>query len=103
MQNRSAASSAIREGEFKLIEFFEDGGRRELYDLSSDPGEQRDLSGTMPDKAAALSKTLRAWQKETSALLPPGPNPNYDPKAERPRGGQGGGGRDKSKRGQPKP
>ncbi len=100
---RATPSSAIREGDFKLIEFFEEGGRVELFNLKNDPNEEKNLAALMPDKAAALSKTLRAWQKETSALLPPGPNSNYDPQAERPRGGQGGGGRDKSKRGQPKP
>jgi arylsulfatase A-like enzyme len=100
---RATPSSAIREGDFKLIEFFEEGGRVELFNLKNDPNEEKNLAASMPDKAAALSKTLRAWQKETNASLPPGPNPNYDPKAERPRGGQGGGGREKSKRGQPKP
>jgi arylsulfatase A len=87
---KSTPSSAVREGDFKLIEFFEDGGRRELYNLKSDPNEQRDLAASMPDKAAAMYRTLRAWQTETGALLPRGPNPNYDPKAERPRGNQGG-------------
>jgi arylsulfatase A-like enzyme len=87
---KSTPSSALREGDFKLIEFFEDGGRRELYNLKSDPNEQRDLATSMPDKAAAMYQTLRAWQTETGALLPRGPNPNYDPKAERPRGNQGG-------------
>ncbi len=100
---RASPSSAIREGDFKLIEFFEEGGRVELFNLKNDPNEEKNLADLMPDKAAALAKTLRAWQKETNALLPPGPNPNYVPKAERPRGGQGGGGRDTSKRGQPKP
>jgi hypothetical protein len=46
----------------------------------------------MPGKAATLMTGLPVWQTETAALLPPGPNPNYDPKAERTRGGQGNGG-----------
>lgn len=100
---RATPASAIREGDFKLIEFFEEGGRVELFNLENDPNEEKNLATLMPDKAAVLSKTLRAWQKETSALLPRGPNLNYDPQAERPRGGQGGGGREKSKRGLPKP
>ncbi len=100
---RATPSSAIREGDFKLIEFFEDGGRVELFNLKNDPNEEQNLAALMPDKSTALSKTLRSWQKETNALLPAGPNSNYDPKAERPRGGQGGGARDKSKRGQSKP
>jgi hypothetical protein len=35
-----------------------------------------------------MYRTLQAWQKETGAMLPTEANPNYDPKAERPRGGQ---------------
>ncbi|MEZ6057057.1 MAG: sulfatase [Planctomycetaceae bacterium] len=84
---KATPSSAIREGDFKLIEFFEEGGRIELFNLKSDPNETMNLASTMPAKAAALAKTLRAWQIETGASLPLGPNPNYDPKADRPRGG----------------
>jgi arylsulfatase A-like enzyme len=83
-------SSAIREGDFKLIEFFEDGGRRELYNLKSDPSEQRDLSASLPDKAAALFRSLQDWQTETGAAQPQQANPNYDPTAQRPRGKAGG-------------
>ncbi len=100
---RATPSSAIREGDFKLIEFFEEGGRVELFNLKIDSNEEKNLAVSMPDKAASLTKTLRAWQKETGALLPLVANPNYDPNAERPRGGQGGGWRDKPKRDRPKP
>ena len=86
---RATPSSAIREGDFKLIEFFENGGRRELFNLRSDPNEERNLIATMPEKAAELYRTLQAWQSETGAAIPREANPNYDPKAERPRGGQG--------------
>ena len=89
---RATPASAIREGDFKLIEFFEEVGRVELFNLKNDPNEEKNLAAIMPEKAAALAKTLRTWQKETHALLPPGPNPNYDPNAARPRGGQGNGG-----------
>lgn len=83
-------SSAIREADFKLIEFFEDGGRRELYNLKSDASEQRDLTASMPNKAAELYRTLQAWQKEIGAATPRDANPNYDPSAQRPRGKAGG-------------
>lgn len=94
---KAVPSSAIREGDFKLIETFEDGGKRELFDLRKDPNEEHDLSRAMPDIAAALYKTLQAWQQDTGAAIPHEANPKYDPKAERqrgpggPGGGQGGG------------
>ena len=84
---KAAPSSAVREGRFKLIEFFEDGGRVELYDLLADPGETRDQAAAMPARAQALANTLHAWQRETAAALPRGANPAYDPDARRPTGG----------------
>ena len=78
-------SSAIRKGNWKLIEFFETG-KPELYDLSSDPSETKDLSGANTEKTALLLKDLHDWQKETGATIPSGLNPNYDPNAKkRPR------------------
>jgi arylsulfatase A-like enzyme len=78
-------SSAIRQGNWKLIEFFETG-KPELYDLSSDPSESKDLSGSSTEKSTLLLKTLHDWQKETGAALPSRPNPNYDPNTKkRPR------------------
>lgn len=90
---KATPSSAIREGDFKLIEFFEDGGRVELYNLRDDPAETRNLALTLSGKTRALSAALRAWQQETNAAVPRGANPAYDPQANRPRGGQGGTGR----------
>ncbi len=87
---KATPSSAMREGDFKLIEFYEDGGRAELYNLRDDPGETRDLSQMIPDTTRALTVALRAWQKETNAAIPAGPNPTYDRTASRPRGGQAG-------------
>jgi len=86
---RATPASAIREGDSKLIEFFEDGGRFELYDLGADPGETHDLAGRQPDRVRALAAALHAWQRETKAAIPSGPNPAYDPAADRPRGGAG--------------
>ena len=95
---KAAPASAIREGDFKLLEFFEDGGHVELYNLRDDPGEKRDLAGSMPDKAQALTAALHAWQQEARAAIPNTQNPAYDPAAERPRGGGGHGGRDRDRR-----
>ena len=84
---RAAPASAVREGRYKLVEFFEDGGRAELYDLEADPGEIRDLAAAEPDRAAALTRTLHAWQRETGAAIPRQANAAYDPAARRPGGG----------------
>lgn len=86
---RATPSSAVRKGDFKFIEFYEDGGRRVLYNLQSDPNEERDLASSMPDKAAEMYRTLQAWQSATGAAIPREANPQYDARAERPRGAQG--------------
>lgn len=65
----STPASAVRAGPWKLVEYFEDE-RIELYDLSTDPGEQSDLSNQMPDRAAALRRQLHAWRKSVNAALP---------------------------------
>lgn len=69
--------SAIRDGDWKLIEWFEDG-RRELFNVREDPGETRELSAAQPAKAKALADELAAWRKETGARMP-SPNPAYVP------------------------
>ncbi len=52
---------AIRYGGWKYIEMDEPPGSEELYDLSADPGEVRNLVAAEPDKAAELRELLRAW------------------------------------------
>jgi len=69
--------AAIRVGDLKLIEFFEDNSV-ELYDLSSDPGEQNDLSGLKPEKVDEMLKLLHTWQVGVNARGMD-PNPEYDP------------------------
>ena len=66
--------SAMRAGNYRLIEFFEDG-RLELYDLAQDVGEQHDLAKMQPEKRNELHAKLLAWRKEMNAQLPE-PNPN---------------------------
>ena len=63
-------SGAIREGHWKLIEFFNDG-RSELYDLAGDIGEGTDLSEKMPDKAREMREKLAAWRDSVDAKMPP--------------------------------
>jgi len=70
-------ASAVRRGDWKLIEFFEDGSL-ELYDLSRDIGESNNLSKKNPDKTAELHSVLIKWRTEVGARLPV-PNSDYDP------------------------
>lgn len=69
--------SAIRSGEWRLIEFHEDDSV-ELYNLADDLGEQNDLAEIMPDKVAELRTKLHTWRKQVGAQMPT-PNPEYDP------------------------
>lgn len=64
-----APGSAIRDGDWKLIEFF-DPPAVELYNVREDIGEQHDLAATEPQKAAELRTKLTTWRKETGALMP---------------------------------
>ena len=89
---KATPSSAVREGDWKLVEFLEDGGHVELFNLRDDPHEQNDLAAAEPKRADTLTKTLRAWQEATGAAIPNAVNPAYDPAAVRPRGGPGAGG-----------
>lgn len=75
---RQTPCSVIRKGDWKLLEYFEDG-RLELYDLKNDIGESRNLADTMPDKAADLLADLRAWRKDVDAPEPTEANPDYRP------------------------
>ena len=78
MYHHSTPAGAIRQGDWKLIEFFEDG-RLELYNLADDIGEKSNLAGKMPDKARALQQKLAAWRKSVGAAMPK-KNPKHDPK-----------------------
>ena len=57
---------AIRIGDFKLLENYEDGSVS-LYNLKEDLGERKDLSQYMPEKTKELQKKLHAWYKEVNA------------------------------------
>jgi arylsulfatase A-like enzyme len=66
---RTTPAGAVRHGDWKLLEFFEDG-RLELYNLRDDPGETRDLSSSFPDRVKSLHERLRSWRKDVRAPLP---------------------------------
>ncbi len=66
---------ALRHGDLKLIEHYEDG-RRELYDLGRDPGERHDLASERPGDAARLHSLLDDWRQSVGGQMP-SPNPDY--------------------------
>ena len=51
----------MRVGRWKYIEMKEEG-RRELYDLVMDPGEQSDLSDRQSGRAQELSALVAEWR-----------------------------------------
>lgn len=69
---------AIREGDYKLIEFF-DTGERELYCLSEDVSESNNLINTELKVADELYDKLYKWRKSVKAKMPTR-NPNYKDK-----------------------
>ncbi len=69
-------STAIRHGEWKLIEWFETG-RTALYHLPSDPSERWDRAAEHPDLAADLQRRL-ALRREAVGSPMPTPNPDYE-------------------------
>ncbi|MEC5126223.1 sulfatase [Verrucomicrobiales bacterium BCK34] len=67
--------SAIRRGNWKLVQFYENLNV-ELYDLTTDPYEQSDLSGTNAEKTAELRDALNEHLEKAGARLPT-KNPDY--------------------------
>jgi arylsulfatase A-like enzyme len=68
---------AIRQGAWKLIEFYEDM-HVELYHLADDLGETTDLAAEVPDLASQLRAKLHEWRAEVGAQMPR-PNADYQP------------------------
>ena len=68
---------AIRDGQWKLIEFMEDD-TLELYNLSDDLGEHRNLVATEPERVERMKNMLHDWCDSVGAQMPT-PNPNHEP------------------------
>ncbi len=69
--------AAIRAGDFKLIEFYEQG-RQELYNLQKDLRESQNLIERQPAVAKELHAKLVAWRQDVGARMMQ-PNPDYRP------------------------
>lgn len=80
--------AVLREGNWKLIDYFGDsfdaegryrpGPRTELFDLGNDFGESRNLAGSEIERTAAMRQRLHDWMRSVPAEIP-GENPNHDP------------------------
>lgn len=70
--NGLGPQGAIREGNYKLIEWFEksadkETGAFELYDLVNDPGEAHNLNDSLPELSLQMQQKLRIWRKNVGA------------------------------------
>lgn len=93
---RTTPVSLVQVGDWKLMEFLEDG-RLELYNLRSDIGETKNLALEMPDKAKELHARLVAWRTEVNAPMPTKNDGRTPPPA--PKKGQGKGKKKNAKAG----
>ncbi len=74
--HRTTPYGAVRRGDWKLIEFYEDE-HLELYDLKHDPAERDNLASREPKLAKELLENLRAWRQSVAAQMPT-PNPDFN-------------------------
>ncbi len=68
-------SGAVRVGDYKLVESYETG-KTELFNLSEDIAESKDLSKKLPAKTKELHALLVKWREEVNANMPER-NPGY--------------------------
>jgi len=76
---RNTPSSMVRMGHYKLIEYFE-YGQLELYNLTNDLKEIKNLALIEPEVTAKLYRKLQAWRKKTHAPVPTELNIGFDKK-----------------------
>jgi arylsulfatase A-like enzyme len=74
---RTRPGSAVRLGDWKLIEYFEYGDL-ELYNLSEDIGETRNQAASNIEKLTGLHNILKAWRKGINAPVPAELNPGFN-------------------------
>ncbi len=70
-------AGAIRIGDWKLIEHYEDV-RLELFNLRDDRSEEHDLAAKEPQRAADMQSKLAAWRMFVGAQSNV-PNPDFEP------------------------
>jgi len=73
---RTRPGSAVRLGEWKLIQYFENNDI-ELYNLKEDLSEKNNLAKTNAAKVKELLYILDEWRNKTEAPVPDELNPDY--------------------------
>ncbi len=76
---RTRPGSAIRFGDWKLIQYFENNDI-ELYNLKDDISEKNNMVKSNPEKVNKLVELLNKWRKQTNAPVPADLNPEFSPK-----------------------
>ena len=74
--HHSVPAGVIRQDDFKLIEFF-DNGHTELYNPSEDIGKTRNLADDLPELSAMMQRQLAEWRAQVGASMPVA-NPDFD-------------------------
>jgi arylsulfatase A-like enzyme len=92
-QWRTTPGGSIHDGDWKLIEYFEDG-HLELYNLASDIGETKNLADAEPERAKKMHDAMLAWREAVGAKMPT----KNDPTTAKPAPKKKGGGKGKGKR-----
>lgn len=64
---RGLPGGTVREGDFKLIVWYE-SGVKELYNLKEDVGEKQNLAASMPEKVEELYQAFVSWKLEVGAI-----------------------------------
>ncbi|MEZ6099225.1 MAG: sulfatase [Pirellulaceae bacterium] len=75
---RTTPVGVVQSGNWKLLEFFEDG-RLELYNVADDVGEENNLASSQPDRAKTMHAQLAAWRESVGAKMPARHTPGQRP------------------------
>jgi hypothetical protein len=84
---RTTPVSLIHAGDWKLMEFLEDG-RLELYNLRNDVGETKNLAATESERAKTLHAKLLAWREAVKAPMPAANKGDSSPATEKKKKGK---------------
>ena len=71
-------ATAMRDGEWKLIEYLDGSGEIELFHIENDIGEKKELSSEQLQRAAKMRREMNQWRRSIDASEVVA-NPHHDP------------------------